>query len=452
MSEVIGKIVFPRNFIWGASTAAYQIEGAWAEDGKGESIWDRFCHSRGNIKNDDSGDIACDHYHRYKEDIALMKEFGLRAYRFSISWPRVLPKGKGNINKLGINFYNNLIDELLKVGIEPWVCLYHWSLPQTLQDEGGWANPDIVDYFANYAKLMAREFGDRVKNWIVINEPAIIAMRGYLEGIHAPGIKDLSTYLKASHYLQLAQGKAIQVLHDINPDFRVGTILNLSPIYPISSSKKDQEAADRFDQYWNRWYLDPLFRGEYPPLAKNLLNPSKDEMDMIHQPLSFLGVNYYTRFFVAQDLTKPWYAARVVPKSSFVTEMGWEIDPNGLYETLAYLKKEYNNPVLYITENGAAFDDKVEKNGEVQDDDRISYLRDYIVAAYRAIKEGVKLRGYFVWSIMDNFEWAEGYAKRFGIVNVNYQTLKRTPKKSAYWYKKLIVNNSLDLFESPKIS
>ncbi|HAZ31458.1 MAG TPA: beta-glucosidase, partial [Dehalococcoidia bacterium] len=423
----------------------YQIEGAWNEDGKEESIWDRFSHTSGNIKNDDSGDIACDHYHRYKEDVALMKELGLRAYRFSISWPRVLPKGRGNINKPGLDFYHRLIDELLGAGIEPWLCLYHWDLPQSLQDKGGWANRDIVQHFASYTALIARQFGDRVKKWVVLNEPAVVAVAGHLQGIHAPGIRDVNAFLKVSHHLLLSQGKAIQVLRDINPNFEVGTALNLSPVYPISSNSKDQEAASRLDECWNRWYLDPLFKGEYPPFAEKMINPTKEDMVVIHQPLDFLGVNYYHRLLVAHDPTEPLIGARLIPRSAFVTEMGWEIYPDGMYEILMRLKREYNDPVLYITENGAAFDDKVKRNGEIQDDDRVAFLRDHMVAAYRALKEGARLRGYLVWSIMDNFEWAEGYVKRFGLVHVDYRTLKRTPKKSAHWYKQLIADNGFTL-------
>jgi len=439
------RITYPPDFIWGAAASSYQIEGAWNEDGKEESIWDRFSHTSGNIKNDDSGDIACDHYHRYKEDVALMKELGLRAYRFSISWPRVLPKGRGNINKPGLDFYHRLIDELLGAGIEPWLCLYHWDLPQSLQDKGGWANRDIVQHFASYTALIARQFGDRVKKWVVLNEPAVVAVAGHLLGIHAPGIKDVNAFLKVSHHLLLSQGKAIQVLRDINPNFEVGTALNLSPVYPISSNSKDQEAASRLDECWNRWYLDPLFKGEYPPFAEKMINPTKEDMVVIHQPLDFLGVNYYHRLLVAHDPTEPLIGARLIPRSAFVTEMGWEIYPDGMYEILMRLKREYNDPVLYITENGAAFDDKVKRNGEIQDDDRVAFLRDHMVAAYRALKEGARLRGYLVWSIMDNFEWAEGYVKRFGLVHVDYRTLKRTPKKSAHWYKQLIADNGFTL-------
>lgn len=435
------EITFPDDFLWGVSTSSYQIEGAWNEDGKGESIWDRFAHAPGNIKNGDTGDVACDHYHRYKEDVDLMKELGIQAYFFSISWPRVLPKGEGDVNEAGLDFYKRLVDKLLEARIEPCIFLYHWELPQALQDKGGWANRDIVNHFVSYAKLVAQELGDKVKMWAVINEPACVAILGNLWGIHAPGIKDLNTFLKVSHHVQLAQGKAIQVLRDANPDSRIGTTLNLNSVHPISSGEKDQEAANRVDELWNRWYLDPLIRGEYPPLAKKMLNPPKEDMDAIHQPLDFLGVNYYNRLLVAHDPTVPLTAARWIPKSSFVTEMGWEIYPDGMHEILTRLKREYNDPVLYITENGAACNDEMKRNGEVQDDDRITFLRDHILAAYRAIRDGVRLKGYFAWSILDNFEWAEGYAKRFGLVHMDYRTLKRTPKKSAYWYKQVIANN-----------
>jgi beta-glucosidase len=439
------RIIYPRDFIWGAAASSYQIEGAWNEDGKGESIWDRFSHTAGNVKNGDTGDTACDHYHRYKEDVALMKELGLRAYRFSISWPRVLPNGRGTINKPGLDFYRRLIDELVSVGIEPWVCLYHWDLPQSLQDEGGWANREIVGHFADYVQLIARELGDKVKKWVILNEPGVVAAVGYLMGVHAPGIKDVNTFLKVSHHQLLAQGKAVQALRNINPNFEIGTALNLSPVHPISSAKEDEEAASRLDVGWNRWYLDPLFKSEYPPFAERMINPTKEDLEVIHQPLDFLGVNYYQRTLVAHDPTEPLIAARMVSRNSFLTEMGWEIYPDGLYQILMRLKEEYNNPLVYITENGAAFDDKVTRNGEVQDDDRIAFLRDHMVAAYRAMKEGARVKGYLVWSIMDNFEWAEGYAKRFGLIHIDYRTLKRIPKKSAHWYKQLITDNGFTL-------
>jgi beta-glucosidase len=438
------KITFPDDFLWGVASSSYQIEGAWNEDGKGESIWDRFSHTPGNIKNSDTGDIACDHYHLYKRDVALMRELGVQAYWFSISWPRVLPKGKGDINRVGLEFYNRLVDELLEAGIEPWVCLYHWDLPQALQDEGGWVNRNIVRSFADYAELMASELGDRVKRWIIFNEPRCVAWLGYFTGMHAPGIKNLELALKVSHHLLLAQGKSIQTLREVSQDFQIGTIVDLNAVHPISDDEKDRVAASKLDEFWNRWFIDPLLKGEYPPLAETLgLRPSQEDMDLIKQPLNFFGMNYYSRLLATYDPSNPVTQAKVVQKKTPVTEMGWEIYPNGLYEILTRLRKEYDDPVLYVTENGAAFEDNVKRNGGVQDDDRIAFLRDHTLAAYRAIKEGVRLKGYFIWTITDNFEWTEGYSKRFGLVHTNYETQERTPKKSFYWYKQIIQNNCL---------
>jgi len=442
MGVTTGRITFPHGFLWGVASSSYQIEGAWNEDGKGESIWDRFSHIPGNTKNGDTGDVACDHYHRYPEDVALMKELGIQAYRFSISWPRVLPKGKGDINRAGLNFYRRLVAKLLESGIEPWVCLYHYDMPQALQNEGGWANPNIIQYFADYAELMARELGDRVKRWLILNEPRPIAWLGHLTGTHAPGIKNLELSLKVSHHLQLAQGKAIQALRNLNQNLQIGTIVDLNTVHPISDDEKNREAASKLDEFQNRWYIDPLFKGEYPPLAGKIgLKPSQEDMSLIKQPLDFLGVNYYTRLLATYDPSNPVTQAKVVQKNTPTTERGWEIYPNGLYEVLMRLRMDYGNPLLYVTENGVAFEDNVIKDGKVQDDDRIAFLRDHIAAAYRAIKDGVRLKGYFVWTIIDNFEWAEGYSKRFGLVYTNYQSLKRTPKKSFYWYKQVIANN-----------
>jgi beta-glucosidase len=438
------NIRFPDGFVWGVASSSYQTEGGWNEDGRGESIWDRFCHTPGNIKNGNTADIACDHYHLYKKDVALMKELGVQAYRFSISWPRVLPKGKGDINRPGLEFYNRLVDELLEAKIEPWICLYHWDLPQALQDEGGWANRNIVRTFADYAGVMARELGDRVKRWSIFNEPRCAAWLGYFTGRHAPGIKNLELAVRVSHHLLLTQGKTIQTLREVDEDFRIGTIVDLNTIHAITSDLKDQEAADNLDQFWNRWFLDPIFNGEYPPLAKEAgLEPTREDMDLIQQPLDFLGVNYYTRMLAAYDPSNPLMRASVINKRTPVTEMDWEVYPNGLYEILTRLRKDYHNPMLYVTENGAAFEDNVTRNGGVQDDDRIAFLRDHMLAAYRAIREGVSVNGYFVWTIIDNFEWSEGYSKRFGLAYTDFRTLERTPKKSFYWYKQAIQNNGL---------
>jgi beta-glucosidase len=441
-----GRITFPEDFVWGVASSSYQIEGAWNEDGKGESIWDRFSHAPGNIMNGDTGDVACDHYHRYVEDVALMRDLGVQAYRFSVSWPRVLPKGKGDANPAGLNFYKSLVEELSRNGIEPWVCLCHYDLPQALQDEGGWANPHITEYFAEYSGLMARELGEVVKRWVIFNEPRCIAWLGHLTGIHAPGMKNLELALKVSHQLQLAQGKAIQTLHDFDKNFQIGTIVDLNVVHPISDDKKDVEAASRLDALWNRWYTDPLFKGEYPHLAAELgLKPDREDMDLIKQRLDFLGVNYYTRVLAAYDPSDPVTHARVVAKNTPTTEKGWEIYPDGLYEVLVRLQKEYDDPMLYVTENGVAFEDIVTKGGRVQDDDRVAFLRDHIASTYRAVRDGVRVYGFFVWSLLDNFEWAEGFSKRFGLVRTDYETLKRTPKKSYDWYKNVIATNGFDL-------
>ncbi|KXA93679.1 beta-glucosidase [candidate division MSBL1 archaeon SCGC-AAA259E19] len=431
----------PEDFTWGVSSAAYQVEGAWNEDGKGESIWDRFTHEPGNVENGDTGDVACDHYHRYEQDVALMEELGVDAYRFSVSWPRIIPDGNGEVNDQGLQFYGDLTEELLDAGIEPWICLYHWNLPQALQNEKGWANSKIVEDFERYAELLGEEFGGRVENWVILNEPWVVSNLGYLMGEHAPGVSDHERFLKASHNLQLAQGRAIETLREVNENFRIGTVLNLAPIHPASDDEKDKEAADRMDQYLNRWYLDPLFKGEYPPLASRLgLNPDPDDLEAIRQPVDFLGINYYTRQIVTHD-PKKRLQSRQVERTSNTTEMGWEIYPAGLEELLLRLKEDYDDPILYVTENGAAFDDKLTKDGRVEDDDRIKFLRDYIEAAGRAKEKGADLQGYFVWTLMDNFEWAFGYSKKFGLIKVDFDTCERSPKKSYYWYRKTIENN-----------
>jgi len=438
------EAVFPKDFTWGVATSAYQIEGAWNKYGKGESIWDRFSHTPGKVMNGETGDMACDHYRRYAEDVALMKKLGVKAYRFSVSWPRVLPKGKGVVNKAGLDFYKRLVDELLQAEIEPWICLHHWDLPQALQNEGGWEIPTSVQYFADYAELLAHELGDKIKRWIIFNEPRCIAWLGYLTGIHAPGIKDLQLAVKVSHYLMLAQGKAIQTLRDSDRNLNLGTVVDLNAMHPFSDSRKDEEATDRHDQLWNRWFVDPLFKGAYPPLAEEIgLKHTKDDMELIKQPLDFLGVNYYTRAIMSYDDSVPLTRAKGIQKKTPTTEMGWEIYPNGLREVLMRFRTEYGNPLLYVTENGAAFEDNVTRSGEVQDDDRIAYLRDHIASAYRALRDGVNLKGYFVWTLMDNFEWAEGYSKRFGLVHTDRRTMKRTPKKSFYWYKDTMANNGI---------
>jgi beta-glucosidase len=451
------SLQFPQNFIWGGATASYQIEGAWNEDGKGESCWDRFCHTPGHILNGDTGDVACDHYHRWKEDIALMKQLGLKSYRFSIAWPRILPKGRGEVNQAGIDFYSQLVDGLLEAEIIPFVTLYHWDLPQALEDEGGWANRATAEAFVEFADVVSRALGDRVKNWITHNEPAVVAWNGYLSGNHAPGIKDPALAVRAAHHLLLSHGWAVPVIRRNSPGSEVGIVLNLSWVAPASNSFMDRDAA-RQGEYWTRWYLDPLYGHGYPgdiqaDLAKKGAFPrgmdfvQEGDMQAIQVSTDFLGVNYYSRHLVRVD------APGNDPQTVFAAEQnldnytefkGWEIYPDGLLGELCRLYYTYWIPKLYITENGASYSTAPDASGCVPDSRRITYLRKHLHACHRALQAGVPLAGYFVWSLMDNFEWSQGYSQRFGVIWVDYESGKRTIKDSAYWYADVIKHNRLE--------
>lgn len=446
--------LFPSNFIWGAATASYQIEGAWEEDGRGPSIWDTFSHTPGNVVNDDNGDIADDHYHRWKDDIQLMKSLGLKAYRFSISWPRILPEGEGEVNEAGLAFYDRLVDGLLEAGIQPYVTLFHWDLPQTLQDMGGWANGAVVDAFAHYTEVVAHRLGDRVKNWITLNEPWCFAYLGYYYGVHAPGLKDLPMANQASHNALLAHGKAVNVIRSLWPDAQVGITLNLTLSYPASDTPADRQAVRIADGHQNLWFLDPVFGRGYPQYMLEFYGDSAPviepgDLETIAAPIDFLGINYYCNRFVRSasaeenplgfnDL-KP---QELVEAGYEVTEMGWPVMPDGLRELMVWVNREYRPKAIFITENGAAYDDQIE-NGVVHDAARVNYLREHIAACRRAISDGVPLRGYFVWSLMDNFEWALGYTKRFGIIHVDYETQQRTLKDSARYYQRVLQANAV---------
>lgn len=443
---------FPDNFIWGAATASYQIEGAANEDGKGVSIWDTFSHTPGKIYNNENGDIACDHYHRYKEDIKIMKDMGLKGYRFSISWSRIFPDGKKQINQKGIEYYNNIINELLKNEIDPIITLYHWDLPQALQDIGGWGNRDIINYFADYAECVFKNYGDRVKKWITHNEPFVTAYAGNLEGEHAPGFKDFSLAVQITHHLILSHARVVEVYKCLNKKGKIGISLNLYSIYPASNLENDKEAALLANEYNNRWFLDPVLKGKYPEKLLNLfkekiksLKISSNDMNLISKNRAdFLGINYYFRNIIKKIKTNSILQfENIFPKDALYTEMNWEIYPKGLYDLLIYIKKEYNNPEIYITENGAAFNDKVVNGDLINDDKRINYLDGHFKEALKAINDGVNLQGYYVWSFMDNFEWSYGYNKRFGLIYIDYKTQRRIWKKSAYWYKDIIKNNGL---------
>lgn len=433
---------FPKHFLWGAATSSYQIEGAWNEDGKGESIWDRFSHTPGKVFEGHTGDKSCDHYHRYPEDIALMRRLGLKAYRFSTSWPRVLPNGYGLINPPGLDFYDRLVDALLANNIEPFLTLYHWDLPQALYEVGGWLNRDVLYYFADYAALMVKRLGDRVHKWTTFNEPGVVAFAGYFTGEHAPGKQDEKQAYQVGHNLLVAHGFAVQAIRAIDPDLAVGIVLNLWGADPASDDPADIAAANNA---WNRIetsFIHPLFRACYHPAAwqaAGALVPDirPGDMELISQRLDFLGVNYYSRNLINQDgVISP------VPGSEY-TAMDWEVCAPSLRRLLNRINSDYALPPIYITENGAAFPDMVDPDGKVHDKRRLKYLRNHFIQTRLAMQDGVDVRGYFVWSLLDNFEWGQGYSKRFGIIFVDYDTLKRTVKESGDWYAGVISNNQV---------
>ena len=448
------KIIFPENFIWGAATASYQIEGAWNKHGKGESTWDRFTHTPGNIKNNDTGDVADDHYNRWKKDIGLMKKIGLKAYRFSISWPRVLPAGRGKVNQKGLDFYSKLVDGLLKAGITPFVTLNHWDLPQALEDEGGWAIRSTAEAFVDYTNIVSRALGDRVKNWITHNEPAVVAWLGYESGIHAPGIRDYPKAVRAAHHLLLSHGWAVPVIRRNSSNAEVGITLNIGWKMAASNSMADMKLAREDDGKWFRWFADPVYGRGYPsdiveyftkldalPSGMDFIQPG--DMDVIAAPTDFIGLNYYARQLArAGDLNNDPQTVFPKPKTpENWTEMGWENYPEGLTGVLGRVYYNYQPLKLYITENGASYSTLPDEGGNVPDELRTNYLRTHFAAAHRAIQAGVPLAGYFVWSLMDNFEWSHGYSQRFGMVYVDYQTQKRYLKDSAKWYKTVIKKN-----------
>ncbi|MEP7291363.1 MAG: GH1 family beta-glucosidase [Chloroflexota bacterium] len=434
-------VQFPKDFMWGTATASYQIEGAFDEDGRLPSIWDTFSRTPGCVTNGDTGDVACDHYHRYREDAALIADLGVQAYRFSIAWPRVIPQGTGEVNQAGLDFYSRLVDELLERGVTPHLTLYHWDLPQALQDRGGWANRDSVAAFVNFADVVSRKLSDRVPFWTTINEPWCVAFLGNLLGDHAPGLRDLQTAVDVSHHVMLAHGEAVSVLRG-NGASQVGIVLNPTHVEPYTDTPADRAAAWRQDGFINRWWLDPLFKGSYPlDMLEWMGEPpiQSGDMDKICTPLDFLGVNYYQRSVTAAGEDSLLKAREVKPEGEY-TAQNWEVYPPGLYYMLKRIWRDYNPPPLYVTENGAAYDDEL-VDGHVHDERRRAYLQAHFEQALKAREEGVDLRGYFVWSLMDNFEWAYGYDKRFGIVHVDYATQQRTLKDSALWYKGVIRNN-----------
>ncbi len=442
-------MTFPSNFLWGAATSSYQIEGGGLSEGRGESIWDRFSHTPGKVHNGDSGDVACDHLHLYPSDVALMSELGLKAYRFSTSWSRVLPAGVGDVNPAGLDFYDRLTDELLKHHIQPYLTLYHWDLPQALQDRGGWANPDSVHWFADYADVMTRRLGDRVQSWVTLNEPWCISLLSNMLGEHAPGNQDPVIAYRVAHHLNLAHGAAMRVIRRNCPGVSAGITLNLSPSTPLTDSGSDQQAAEFYDGWYNRWFLDPVLKGTYPDDMVELLTPVLIDLDLdavktAAEPMDFLGVNYYTRAVVKYNADKSLPFEDVDLDDVDRTGMEWEIYPRGLTDLLVRLHHDYAPKAIYITENGAAFDDPAPVDGLVEDAPRRAYLEAHLRACEAAIIQGVPLAGYFAWSLLDNFEWAYGYDKRFGIIHVDFDTQKRTFKRSARYYQSVIAHNGLD--------
>lgn len=457
---------FPKDFIWGTATSAYQIEGAADLDGKGPSIWDAFCTIPGKINEGDTGDLACDHYHKFKDDIQLMKQMGVKAYRFSIAWSRIMPTGKGDVNEKGIQFYSDLIDELLKAGIEPWVTLYHWDLPLALQmEEDGWLKASIADHFAAYANVCFERFGGRVKNWITLNEPWVVSILGYGQGVFAPGRTSNSEPYLAAHHLILAHAKAVAVYREryAHQKGQIGISNNCDWREPLTDSEEDKQAAERALEFFLAWFADPIYKGDYPEVMKEKLEErlpkfSEAEKKIIKGSSDFFGLNHYTTMYAAHadgsetqtsvhgngGISEDQDVSLSLDKDWNVTLMDWAVVPWGCKKLLKWIDKRYNQPNIYITENGCAYPDKL-VDGEVNDQERLDFYKGYLGACQEAIDEGVKLKGYFAWSFMDNFEWAMGYEKRFGLHYVDFKTLERIPKKSALWFKQAITKNSADI-------
>lgn len=449
---------FPDGFLWGSATAAYQIEGSPVADGAGPSIWHRFVRTPGLVRDGDTGDVACDHYRRWADDVALMRRLGLQAYRFSVSWSRILPAGTGPVNNPGLDFYDRLVDALLENGIEPLVTLYHWDLPAALDDRGGWLNPEISKWFADYADIMFRKLDGRVKKWVTLNEPWVVTDGGYLHGALAPGHRNYFEAPIASHNLLRAHGAAVQAYRAVGRH-EIGLVVNIEPKYRASDDPADIAATARAEAYMNRQYLDPVFFGRYPKEMVEIFGEAwpdwpADDFALIRQPIDFLGVNYYTRSVTRFDANAwPLKACAVRQKQATYTETGWEVFAPGLTETLLWVKRNYGDIPLYVTENGAAFfDPPTAAKGRIEDPLRVDYLREHIRAVRDAIGQGVDVRGYMAWSLLDNLEWSLGYSKRFGIVHVDFASQQRTLKNSAHFYAKVVATNGAALDESTAIS
>lgn len=451
---------FPPGFVWGTATAAYQIEGAWNEDGKGESIWDRFSANPAHIADGSTARVACDHYHRYREDFDLMAQLGLKHYRFSLAWPRIVPDGAGAINEAGLAFYDRMVDALLERGIRPFATLFHWDLPVALQELGGWTDRRTIDAFARYAEVCAHRLGDRVKDWMTHNEPWVVAFCGHLYGVHAPGLRDLPTALATAHGILVSHGRAVAAIRAASPGARVGIVHNLEHVEPASDRSEDLAAAARHDGAFNRWFLDPVFGRGYPEdmlawYGADAPRVEAGDLEAMATPMDFLGINYYTRRVIAHDP-----AGRGPGRASLATRQvywpfvaradfdEWEIAPEGLYRTLLRVQRDYHPASIYVTENGTSWPDQPGPEGQIHDLPRIRYLARHTAAVRQAIDDGADVRGYFAWSILDNFEWGFGFTKRFGLVHVNYATQRRTVKDSGRWYCRLATRNRFALADA----
>lgn len=443
---------FPRDFVWGAATAAYQIEGAWNEDGKGESIWDHFTHTVGRVKGADTGDVACDSYHLYKEDVAIAKQMNLGSYRFSISWPRIQPSGSGKPNEKGLDYYKRLTDTLLEAKIRPLCTLYHWDLPQALQDAGGWPSRELVGRFTDYTDIVVRALGDRISHWCIFNEPWVFTFLGYAWGLHAPGLRDFDACMRATHVVNVAQGEAFRAIKAIDSNLQAGTAFSMSYMQPASSSEADREAAARVHALANIWFLEPALKGRYPkafvagdPLKMMGVQPG--DMKLCRAAFDFVGINYYRRQIVAAaPVGKGQAAVGAINYDGHegpLTDYGWEVWPDAFHDLLMQITREYNKPVIEITENGCSYLDGPYVGSQVPDPRRIAFTRGYLSALGRAMKDGADVRAYHHWSLMDNFEWAEGFTQRFGLTYVDFRDEKRTIKDSGHWYAKLAASGSL---------
>ena len=445
---------FPSGFLWGTATASYQVEGAWEEDGKGKSIWDTFSHTVGKVKGGDTGDVACDSYHRFKEDIALMKQMNQKSCRFSVAWPRIQPTGTGQVNQKGLDFYNRLVDELMGAGIRPMCTVFHWDLPQALEDKGGWPNRDLYKHFADYAGIVAKSLGDRVNTWAIFNEPWVFTNLGYYSGIHAPGRKDYDLFLKAAHTVNLAQGEAFRAMKVVSPKAQIGSAFSMAPVEPATDSAADKAASDRFHAMNNVYFLYTAKHGEYPKAFAEgtpfeVMGFKEGDGKIMQAPLDWVGINYYNRRVVA-DAGKggdPYTHYREwMPAEGPITYNGWEVWPRGIYDIVTRISNEYSKPIIEITENGCSYSDAPlpEDPSKVPDQRRIDFYREHLAELARAIKDGADVRGYHAWSLLDNYEWAEGYSQRFGMVYVDFRDQKRTIKDSGHWYGHVAATNRLD--------